>query len=101
MNLKGINAEYLNDLAMQQGFTTMHYKVMLILLSGKAYTQSQLATKLEVKHRQNLTTPLNQLTQQGFITVDRIEGRNKFLKAVLDRKPNDVVKGQLTFTEEN
>lgn len=100
MKLKGITAEYLNELAMQEGFTTMHYRIMLVLLSGKAYTQAQLAEKLGVKHRQNLTPPLNDLTKQGYITVDRTEGRNKFLKVVLNRpKADDVEKGQLSFED--
>ena len=77
----------------------MHYRIMLVLLSSKAYTQAQLADKLGVKHRQNLTPPLNDLTKQGYITVDRTEGRNKFLKAVLNRKPADVANGQLSFED--
>ena len=101
MKLKGITSEYLNDLALQEGFTTTHYKIMLVLLSGKAYTQAQLADKLGVKHRQNLTPPLNDLTKQGYITVDRTEGRNKFLKAVLNRQQpaDDVASGQLSFED--
>ena len=102
MKLKGITAEYLDELAMQEGFTTMHYRIMLVLLSGKAYTQAQLADKLGVKYRQNLTPPLNDLTKQGYITVDRTEGRNKFLKAVLNRpkvKVDDVEQGQLSFED--
>ncbi|MBQ9200691.1 MAG: MarR family transcriptional regulator [Lachnospiraceae bacterium] len=80
----------------------MHYRIMLVLLSGKAYTQAQLADKLGVKYRQNLTPPLNDLTKQGYITVDRTEGRNKFLKAVLNRpkvKTDDVEQGQLSFED--
>ncbi|MBQ9200649.1 MAG: MarR family transcriptional regulator [Lachnospiraceae bacterium] len=103
MKLKGITAEYLDSLAMQRDFTTMHYKIMLVLLSGKLQTQAQLAEKLGVKHRQNLTPPLNDLTKHGYITVDRTEGRNKFLKAVLNRPKvavaDDVDKGQLPFED--
>lgn len=90
--------EYLIDLA-GQDFTTMHYKILLILLTGKSYTQAQLAEMLGVKHRQNLTTPINELTEQGYITVDYTEGRSKFLKAITSRKKTDVLNGQLSFED--
>ena len=77
-----VSSDYLTTLAMQENFTTLHYKVMLILLSGKTYTKAQLAMKLG-KYPQNLTQPIKDLMQQGYIDVERIEGRNKFLKAVL------------------
>ena len=95
MKLK-ISAEYLNDLAMQDGFTTLHYRIMLVLLTGKSYTKAQLATKLE-KFPQNLAPPIKDLMDRGYVTVDRIEGRNKFLKAVLNRSSDNVEQGQLTF----
>lgn len=77
--------EYLTDLA-KQDFTTMHYKIMLVLLTGKSYTQAQLAEILEVKHRQNLTVPIKELTEQSYIMVDYITGRNKYLKAITSIK---------------
>ena len=92
-------AEYLDELALESGFTTMHYKIMLVLMTGKTYTQSQLAKKIGINHCQNLTIPLKVLAERGYIEVDRIEGRNKFLKAVLNRQADDIHKDQLAFTE--
>lgn len=96
-----LSNEYLTDLAVQD-FTTMHYKVMLILLTGKSYTQAQLAEMLGVKHRQNLTVPIKELTEQGYITVDCKKGRNKYLKAIASRKrslESAVSDGQLAFDD--
>ena len=80
----------------------MHYKIMLILLTGKSYTQVQIAEMLGVKHRQNMTVPIKELTEQGYIMVDYIKGRNKYLKAITSRKRNSldaVSDGQLTFED--
>lgn len=97
-----LSNKYLIDLA-EQEFTTMHYKIMLILLTGKSYTQAQLAEMLGVKHRQNLTVPLKELTEHGYITVDYTKGRNKYLKAITNRKGKSlesaVSDGQLAFDD--
>lgn len=96
-----LSNEYLIDLA-EQNFTTMHYKIMLILLTGKSYTQVQIAEMLGVKHRQNLTVPIKELVEQGYVTIDCIKGRNKYLKAITSRKKRletEVSNGQLTFEE--
>lgn len=97
-----LSNEYLTDLA-GQDFTTMHYKIMLILLTGKSYTQAQIAEMLGVKHRQNMTVPIKELTEQGYIMVDYIKGRNKYLKAITSRKRKSlepaVSDGQLTFED--
>lgn len=93
-----LSNEYLTDLA-KQNFTTMHYKILLILLTGKSYTQAQIAEILEVKHRQNITIPIRELTEQGYITVDYIEGKSKYLKAITRRKRPETSNGQLSFED--
>ena len=79
----------------KQSFTTMHYKVLMLLLTGKSYTQAQMADLLGVKHRQNLTQPINDLLKSGLVEVDRVEGRNKYLRVVLNVKLDSVDDGQL------
>lgn len=70
-----------------------------MLLLTKSYTQAQLADKLGIK-RQNVHRCIKELEEHGYISVDRVEGRNKFLKANTSAKDihnDDFVKGQLTF----
>ena len=96
-----LSNEYLTDLA-GQDFTTMHYKIMLILLTGKSYTQAQIAEMLGVRYRQNMTVPIKELMEQGYIMVDYTKGLNKYLKAITSRKKsleNVVSDGQLTFED--
>ncbi|MDE6425470.1 MAG: MarR family transcriptional regulator [Ruminococcus sp.] len=72
---------------------------MLLLI--KSYTQSQLAERLGLK-RQNVHRCVKELEEHGYILVDRVEGRNKFIKAntsVKDiHKADEQVKGQLMFS---
>ncbi|MBQ1392432.1 MAG: MarR family transcriptional regulator, partial [Lachnospiraceae bacterium] len=44
-------------------------------------TQAQIADFLQIK-KQNINKYVVELTKMGLLEVDRIEGRNKFLKAV-------------------
>lgn len=91
--------DYLLDIATQE-FTTMHYKVLMILLTGKSYTQVQIAKTLGIKHRQNLTPTIKELTEKGYIEVDYIQGRNKYLKAIIRRKEEKQEGEQLMFNME-
>lgn len=61
-------------------FTGTQYRIMLILMSDKPYTQSMLAKVLEINNAQNLTPPIRELKRLGFLEIDRVEGNNKFLK---------------------
>ena len=92
---KQVTTDYLELLA-SGNFTTYHYKVMLLLMTG-TFTQAQLAAKLGVK-AQNVHRCVKELTEHGFIIIDRIEGRNVFLKAeisVRKIKANNKIEGQL------
>ena len=71
-------AEYLNDLA-TANLGTYHYKVLL-LLEIKPMTQAQVSEILKVK-KQNINKYVSDLKKMGLLEVDRIEGRNQFLRA--------------------
>ena len=81
MKAKKINlsADYLTALSTAD-LTTYHYKVLL-LLAVQTRTQAQIADFLQIK-KQNINKYVVELTKMGLLEVDRIEGRNKFLKAV-------------------
>lgn len=91
---------YFEMLAKSDFATTYHYKIVLLLLAAGALTQVQIASELGVE-RQNVNRYVRDLLAHGYITVDRIEGRNKFLRAVTSTKDiiakDDVVNGQLRF----
>ena len=76
---KSLTSDYLELLATSTFATAYHYRVLLLLLTG-SYTQSQLAEKLGLK-RQNVHCCVKELEEHGYILVDRVEGRNKFIKA--------------------
>ena len=76
---KVLKTEYLELIATSNFATSYHYRVLLLLLTG-SYTQSQLAEKLGLK-RQNVHRCVKELEQYGYILIDRVEGRNKFIKA--------------------
>lgn len=76
---KQLTTEYLELLATSNFATAYHYRVLMLLLTG-IYTQSQLAERLGLK-RQNVHRCVKELEEHGYILVDRVEGRNKFLKA--------------------
>lgn len=97
-----INLEfsYLETLVSSDFMTTYHYKIMLMLIMG-AYTQMQIASKLDVKV-QNVHCCIKELEERNYITVERIEGRNKYYTAVTSAKKlitesDEQVKGQLKF----
>lgn len=79
-----LTVEFLELLATSEFVTAYHYRVLILLLTG-VYTQSQLADKLQMK-RQNVHRCIKDLESHGYIEVDRIEGRNKFLKATTSVK---------------
>lgn len=79
MNKKEL--EYLQYLALAD-LTTYHYKILL-LLNEKVRNQAQLAEILDIQ-KQNAYKYIKWLERMNLVKVDRIEGRNKFYKAVTD-----------------
>ncbi|MDE5834594.1 MAG: MarR family transcriptional regulator [Ruminococcus sp.] len=94
--------QYFEILAKSDFATTYHYKIVLLLLATGALTQAQLADELNMK-RQNVNRYVKDLLEHGYVTVERIEGRNKFLKVVTSIKDirstnsDEVISGQLEF----
>ena len=70
--------DYLEFLA-DGDFTTYHYKVMLLLLTG-TFTQAQLAKRLNIK-KQNIGKVVKKLTEQGYIINTKKIGREKYFTA--------------------
>lgn len=73
-----LQTEYLIAIS-TANFTTYHYKI-LMLLTVQPMTQSQIADTLKVK-RQNINRYVSELLKYGLLEVDKIEGKNKFIKA--------------------
>lgn len=73
--------DYLGFIA-KLDITTYHYKILL-LLNIKSYNQAQLAEELNT-YKQNMHKYMKELEALQLVEVDRIEGRNKFYKAVTD-----------------
>ena len=94
--------QYFEILAKSDFATTYHYKIVLLLLAKETLTQGQLAKELNIK-RQNVNRYVKELLEHGYITVERIEGKNKFLKVVTSikdiqhKKLNEPINGQLKF----
>lgn len=94
--------QYFEILAKSDFATTYHFKIVLLLLATGALTQAQIANELNMK-RQNVNRYVKELLEHGYITVERIEGKNKFLKVVTSIKDirstnsDEVISGQLEF----
>jgi len=77
-----LNNVYFEKLVSIELSSVQCYRILLLLLI-KSYTQSQLSIKLNVKS-QNILKYVKELEAANLIEIDRIEGRNKFYKAVKD-----------------
>ncbi len=94
--------QYFEMLAKSDFATTYHYKIVLLLLATGALTQAQIADELNMK-KQNVNRCVKELLEHGYITVERIEGKNKFLKVVTSIKDirctnsDEAISGQLEF----
>lgn len=73
------SSDYLTALSTAD-FTTYHYKILL-LLAVQPMTQAQIADFLQTK-KQNINKYVSELLKYGLLEVDRIEGKNKFIKAI-------------------
>lgn len=98
MKKQPFTAEYFELLATATNdfATAYHYRVLMLLMTGTSYTQAQLAEKLSLK-RQNVHRCIKDLEKHGYILVDKVEGRNKFLK--LNTSVKDIRKIDSQFME--
>lgn len=74
--------------------TANEYKILLMLLTD-SYTASQLVKEIG-KMKNNTDRHIRKLKSLGLIELDRVEGGNKYYKAVCDmKKLMEVMPGQL------
>lgn len=77
-----IKTEVVKESTVTISFSKAHYQIWLLLLSSdKALTAAQIANTLGLM-TQNINAPIQDLLALGYIEEDRIEGRNRFLRAV-------------------
>ncbi|MBQ5560273.1 MAG: helix-turn-helix transcriptional regulator, partial [Lachnospiraceae bacterium] len=70
---------------------------VLLLLETKAMTQAQVSEILKIK-KQNINKYVSDLKKMGLLEVDRIEGRNQFLRATNSFLPQEN-QDQMTFDD--
>lgn len=91
-----MNNKYVEYIANIDITSVYGYKILL-LLNTKSYTQAQLSTMLNLQ-KQNTSKYVRELAEMGLIEVDRIEGKNKFFRAVTSiEKLKTHIKGQIKF----
>ena len=92
MKLKKISltVDYLNALA-NANLGTYHYKVLLLLET------KQVSEILKIK-KQNINKYVSDLKKMGLLEVDRIEGRNQFLRATNSFLPQES-QDQMAFAD--
>lgn len=84
---------YLNYIA-EQDLGAYQYKTLLMLLECPQ-TQTMIGDRLGII-KQNMNKIAKDLEQRGYIVVDRVEGRNKFFRAVTDIEVlQKAMKGQI------
>lgn len=72
----------MNYIALLDLNSPYYYKI-LMLLHTKAYNQAELGRILEMPY-QNIYKYIKTLEKENLIVIDRVEGRNKFYRAVTD-----------------
>lgn len=88
-----MDVKYLDYIA-RLDLKAYEYKILLLLLK-KPYTPTQMVQELAVM-KQNINRYIQSLKKIGLIEVDRIEGRNKFYRAVTDvKKLTEFIPGQM------
>ncbi|WP_298127145.1 transcriptional regulator [uncultured Clostridium sp.] len=59
---------------------------VLLALNIKEYTQSQIREKLNIQDKAQVNKLFKDLIYKGLIEVTKVEGRNKFYRAITDVK---------------
>lgn len=73
--------EYLTTL----GISGQSFRILLAL-NIKEYTQSQIQEKLNIQDKAQVNKLFKDLKHKGLIEVTKIEGRNKFYRAITNIK---------------
>lgn len=59
---------------------------ILLALNIKEYTQSQIQEKLSIQDKAQVNKLFKDLSNRGLIEISKVEGRNKFYRAVTNIK---------------
>ena len=59
---------------------------VLLALNIKEYTQSQIQEKLNIQDKSQVNKLFKELDHRGLIEISKIEGRNKFYRAITNVK---------------
>lgn len=59
---------------------------ILLALNIKEYTQSQIREKLNIQDKAQVNKLFKDLSYRGLIEITKIEGRNKFYRAITNTK---------------
>lgn len=68
---------------------------ILLALNIKEHTQTQIQEKLNIQDKAQVNKLFKDLSNRGLIEISKVEGRNKFYKAVKDvKRPRINIPGQ-------
>ena len=84
----------LRNIALLKLSSIQCYRI-LCLLSTEEYTQAQICSILDIPDRSNLNKYVKELDRLNLLRVTRIEGKNKYLKAVDLDKIKELIPGQI------
>lgn len=82
--------KYFGHIGMVNMKSTYSYRILNLLLTKKTYTLTQLANILGVTIH-TLYRPVRELEYHGLIEIEKIEGNNKFYKAMTNISRLDVL----------
>lgn len=86
--------KYYEHIAVANIKSLYSYRILLLLLAEE-YTQAQLSELLKLQ-KQNTAKYVKELLDLNLIEVTRVEGRNKFFRAITDmKKLSAVIPGQI------
>lgn len=89
-----MNSKILKTVATDKRLTGMHMRICILLSLGKPLMQAQLAEILSVK-KQNINKITKELEIWGYIKIQSVEGKNKYLTISNDvNKINSILIGQ-------
>lgn len=90
------NKLQLQSIALLKLSSIQCYRILCLLSTGE-YTQAQICSILDISDRSNLNKYVKELENLNLLEITKIEGKNKFLKAVDLDKIKELIPGQITI----